>query len=145
MAKWGGTHTVSNGSNNNNGFKDFPMALFAKTGGPAHIIFTLSKEQAAAGALLRVGTTLAFKGGRPKPTIGSWTGPAPKEPRNLNSRGITRGGYRGLGETYEFNVPASALVAGRNTLTLGVYGNGDEAFLSANYVLDAIELVGRRS
>ena len=39
-------------------------------------------------------------------------------------------------------MPASALKQGSNTLSLGVYGSGDAAFLSANYVVDAIELQG---
>ena len=117
------------------------MAVFAKTGGTAQVSFSLTKEQASAGAKLVVGTTLSFKGGRPKPTIGKWTGATPKTPRDLNSRGITRGGYRGFGEMYEFPVPASALVAGKNTLTLGVYGSGDKDYLSANYILDAIKMV----
>lgn len=135
MSKWGGTHVVGTGT-----AKDFPMAIFAKAGGPGQIVFTLTKEQAAGGATLRVGTTLSFKGGRPKPTIGTWTGASPKVPRDLNSRGITRGGYRGHGEVYDFQIPASALVAGKNTLSLGVYGTGDEGYLSANYIVDAVEL-----
>ena len=48
-----------------------------------------------------------------------------------------------MGEQYEWAVPASALKAGSNTLSLGVYGTGDEGYLSANYILDAIELVGK--
>ena len=46
------------------------------------------------------------------------------------------------GEVSARYVPASALAVGKNTLTLGVYGSGDEGFLSANYILDAVELVG---
>lgn len=60
----------------------------------------------------------------------------------IDSRGVTRGAYRGWGDIYTFDVPASALRQGANTLTLGVYGSGDAAFLSANYVIDAIELQG---
>lgn len=60
----------------------------------------------------------------------------------IDSRGVTRGAYRGYGEQYAWDVPASALKAGENTLTVGVYGNGDQGFLSANYVVDAIELQG---
>lgn len=60
----------------------------------------------------------------------------------IDSRGVTRGAYRGYGEVYTWTVPASALKTGQNTLTLGVYGSGDADFLSANYILDAIELQG---
>ena len=58
----------------------------------------------------------------------------------IDSRGVTRGAYRGYGEVYNWTVPASALKAGSNTLTLGVSGNGDATWLSANYILDALEL-----
>jgi rhamnogalacturonan endolyase len=60
----------------------------------------------------------------------------------IDSRGVTRGAYRGYGEMYTWNVPASALRQGSNTLTLGVSGSGDAGFLSANYVVDAVELQG---
>jgi rhamnogalacturonan endolyase len=136
MSKWGGTYTVGTSKAN-----EFPMAIFAKTGGTGNVIFELTASQAAAALTLRVGTTLSFKGGRPQPHIGTWTGPTPKVPKDLNSRGITRGGYRGYGEIYDFSVPAGVLKAGRNTLTLGVAGSGDEAYLSANYIIDAVELV----
>src|ERR1700760_1573831 len=138
MSPWGGTYVVGSSSPRN-----FPMAIFAKTGGTGDVVFELSSSQAAGNHVLRVGTTLAFKGGRPKPSIGGWTAPAPAAPADLNSRGITRGGYRGHGEMYEFNIPAGILKAGRNTLKLGVYGNGDQGYLSANYIVDAIELVHR--
>jgi rhamnogalacturonan endolyase len=136
MSKWGGTYTVGSSKAN-----EFPMAIFAKTGGTGNVNFDLSSAQATTALTLRVGTTLSFKGGRPQPRIGSWTGPAPKVPKDLNSRGITRGGYRGYGEMYEFSIPAGVLKAGKNTLTLGVAGNGDEGYLSANYIIDAVELV----
>jgi rhamnogalacturonan endolyase len=58
----------------------------------------------------------------------------------IDSRGVTRGAYRGYGEVYTWTVPASALKAGANTLTVGVFGSGDADFLSANYIVDAIEL-----
>jgi rhamnogalacturonan endolyase len=117
------------------------MAIFAKTGGTGNIVFELTAAQASGGATLRVGTTLSFKGGRPMPRIGEWTGTSPKVPKDLNSRGITRGGYRGFGEVYNFSIPAGVLKAGRNTLSLGVYGSGDEGYLSANYIVDAVELI----
>jgi rhamnogalacturonan endolyase len=60
----------------------------------------------------------------------------------IDSRGVTRGAYRGYGEQYSWDVPSSALRAGENILTVGVYGSGDQAFLSANYIVDAIELQG---
>jgi rhamnogalacturonan endolyase len=117
------------------------MAIFSKTGGNGNVAFELTAAQASSKLMLRVGTTLSFKGGRPVPTIGSWTAESPKVPKDLNSRGITRGGYRGFGEMYEFHIPAGVLKSGRNMVILGVSGKGDEAYLSANYIVDAVELV----
>ncbi|KAJ9155835.1 Rhamnogalacturonase B [Coniochaeta hoffmannii] len=137
MGSWGGSFTVGKSSP-----REFPMALFAKQGGTATVEFELAQEQVK-DSVLRVGTTLSFKGGRPSVKIGSWTGKDPGAPKLIDSRGVTRGAYRGYGEVYTWNVPASALRQGTNTLTLGVYGSGDAAFLSANYVIDAVELQGR--
>jgi rhamnogalacturonan endolyase len=136
MSKWGGTYTVGTSTP-----RDFPMAIFGKTGGSGNIAFDLTAAQANSKTTLRVGTTLSFKGGRPAPKIGSWSAELPKVPKDLNSRGITRGGYRGFGEMYEFHIPAGILKAGRNVLNLGVGGRGDEEYLSANYIVDAVELV----
>src|ERR1700753_2992281 len=123
MSPWGGTYTVGSSSP-----RSFPMAIFAKTGGTGDIVFELSASQASGNHVLRIGTTLSFKGGRPKATIGGWSAPVPTVPRDLNSRGITRGGYRGYGEMYEFNIPAGTLKAGKNTLKLGVHGSGDQGY-----------------
>jgi rhamnogalacturonan endolyase len=50
--------------------------------------------------------------------INSYTGPTPSAPTNLNSRGVTRGAYRGLGEVYDVSIPAGTIVAGTNTVSL---------------------------
>ena len=55
---------------------------------------------------------------------------------------MTRGAYRGYGEVYTWKIPAGTLRAGANTLTIGVYGSGDATWLSANYIVDAVELQG---
>ncbi|KAK6206264.1 rhamnogalacturonase B [Colletotrichum tabaci] len=95
------------------------------------------------GVVLRVGTTLSFKTGRPNVKINNWQGSDPGAPRLIDSRGVTRGAYRGFGEVYTWNVPATALKQGSNTLTIGVFGTGDADYLSANYIVDAIELQGK--
>jgi rhamnogalacturonan endolyase len=74
MGSWGGSYTVGRSSAH-----DFPMALFAKQGGAATVTFNLAKEQVV-DTVLRVGTTLSFKGGRPSVKIGSWTGRDPGAP-----------------------------------------------------------------
>lgn len=150
MGSWGGTFTVGQSS-----AKDFPMALWSKQGGAVTVNFSLTQVQVKA-HVLRIGTTLSFKGGRPSVKIGSWTGSDPGAPvsdsrrknrirltwqqKLIDSRGLTRGAYRGYGEVYTWSVPASAFKAGANTLTVGVSGNGDASWLSANYIVDALEL-----
>ncbi|KAI8309818.1 Rhamnogalacturonate lyase A [Colletotrichum sp. SAR11_59] len=137
MESWGGTYTVGKSQ-----AKDFPMALFAKAGGVATVDFNLAGDQLD-GVVLRVGTTLSFKGGRPSAKINDWQASDPGAPTLIDSRGVTRGAYRGFGDVYTWDVPASALRQGTNTLTLGVLGTGDTAFLSANYIVDAVELQGK--
>ena len=74
MAAWGGNYTVGKSA-----ARDFPMALFAKAGGTASVSFELARRQVGE-AVLRVGTTLSFKGGRPSVKIGSWSGKDPGAP-----------------------------------------------------------------
>jgi rhamnogalacturonan endolyase len=134
MKSWAGTYTI--GSSNSS---DFPMALWSKQNTAATINFQLTSAQVKA-HVLRVGTTLSFKGGRPSVKIGSWTGADPGAPKLIDSRGVTRGAYRGYGEMYTWTVPASTFKTGTNTLTVGVSGSGDATWLSANYIVDAVEL-----
>ncbi|KAF2649921.1 polysaccharide lyase family 4 protein [Lophiostoma macrostomum CBS 122681] len=134
MGSWGGSFTVGSSS-----AKDMPMALWSKQGGTVAINFSLTQGQLKQ-HVLRIGTTLSFKTGRPSVKIGSWTGTDPGAPKLIDSRGITRGAYRGYGEVYTWTVPATAFTSGSNTLTLGISGNGDATWLSANYILDALEL-----
>lgn len=70
MGSWGGTYTIGSSR-----ASDFPMALWAKQAGAqnATVAFQFSKAQVKA-HVLRIGTTLSFKGGRPSVKIGSWTG-----------------------------------------------------------------------
>jgi rhamnogalacturonan endolyase len=74
MGSWGGSYTVGTSKPS-----DFPMALWAKQGGTATVTFTLTQEQVK-GHVLRIGTTLSFKGGRPSVMINSWTGSDPGAP-----------------------------------------------------------------
>lgn len=74
MATWGGTYTVGTSQ-----ARDFPMALFAKEGGVATVNFNLAADQLS-GVVLRVGTTLSFKTGRPNVKINNWQGSDPGAP-----------------------------------------------------------------
>ena len=76
MGPWGGSYTVGTSK-----ASDFPMALWSKQSGAqtATVTFQLTSAQVKA-HVLRVGTTLSFKGGRPSVKIGSWTGSDPGAP-----------------------------------------------------------------
>lgn len=88
MHSWGPiTFTVGSG------IGSFPMAAF-KAVGPVTVRFTLASGQGGA-RTLRIGTTLAFAGGRPQVTVNSWSSSAPPAPSQPDSRGVTRGTYRG--------------------------------------------------
>lgn len=51
--------------------------------------------------------------------INSYTGSIPAAPTNLDSRGVTRGAYRGFGEVYDVSIPSGTIVAGTNTVSAG--------------------------
>jgi len=139
MADWGpATFTVGTDPATN-----FPMASWKMANNPTTVIFNLAANQVTA-LTLRIGLTCAYAGGRPKPSIGSWTPSNPSPSSQPNSRSLTVGTYRGNNWLYTFSVPASGLVAGQNTLTLTVIsGSGttnDPPFLSPGCAYDAIEL-----
>jgi rhamnogalacturonan endolyase len=120
----------------------FPMALFKAVNSPIAVTFNLSSVPAA-GATLRIATTVAFAGGRPAVSIGSYTSPssASPAPTDLNSRTVTRGTWRGINHTYTFAIPASALHTGSNTITISVIsGSSGTTYLSPNFAFDALAL-----
>ncbi|WP_433828219.1 rhamnogalacturonan lyase B N-terminal domain-containing protein [Actinoplanes sp. CA-015351] len=132
MAAWKNTATTTT----------FPMAEFKSVNSPIALSFNLSSVPAN-GAKLRIATTSNFAGGRPAVSIGGWTSPssASPTPTNLNSRSVTRGTWRGINTTYTFTVPASALKAGSNTLSISVLsGSSGETFLSPNFIFDGLAL-----
>lgn len=130
MSSWGPlTYTVGSSS-----LTDMPMAIFQSVNSPQTISFTLSSSQLGA-ATLRIRTTLAFASGRPSVVVNSWSGRVPAAPTRIDSRGVTRGAYRGYGEAYEFAIPAGTLVSGKNTITISVAsGSSGATFLSPNFV-----------
>jgi rhamnogalacturonan endolyase len=116
------------------------MAEFKAVNSPTAITFPLAAVPAA-GVRVRIATTGAFAGGRPAVSIGGFSSPAAASPApvNLNSRGVTRGTWRGVNQTYTFAVPASALKTGANTLSVSVVsGSGGATFLSPNFIFDAL-------
>lgn len=138
MSSWGPlTYTVGAST-----LDSVPMALFKGYNAPLTIKFTLTAAQASGAATLRIGTTLSFAGGRPSAVINSYTPATPAAPTKIDSRGVTRGAYRGFGEVYNFAIPAGNLVTGSNTITINVASgsSGDPWYLTPNVILDAIEL-----
>ncbi|KAG7438623.1 putative rhamnogalacturonate lyase A [Fusarium oxysporum f. sp. raphani] len=118
---------------------DFPMAIFKAVNNPVTIKFNLPSAISTE-ATLRIGTTLAFASGRPQVTIGSFK-KAFDAPVKIDSRGVTRGAYRGFGEVYDAVIPAGTLKAGTNTITIEVIsGSSGADFLSPNFIFDAVEL-----
>ncbi|KAK2054205.1 rhamnogalacturonase [Colletotrichum caudatum] len=135
MSSWGPlTYTVGSSP-----ATDFPMAIFTAVNNPVTIKFNLASAPGA--ATLRIATTLAFGGGRPQAKVNNWTGPAPAAPTKIDSRGVTRGAYRGFGEVYDVSIPAGTLVAGTNTVTISVIsGSSGTTYLSPSVIFDAVEL-----
>ena len=135
MGKWGPvTYTVGSSS-----VGQFPMAIFQSVNNPVTIKFNLGSAPGA--ATLRIATTLSFAGSRPQAKVNSWTGPAPSAPAKIDSRGVTRGAYRGNGEVYDVSIPAGTLVSGSNTITISsISGSSGDTYLSPNFILDAVEL-----
>ncbi|KAI8626714.1 polysaccharide lyase family 4 protein [Xylariaceae sp. FL1651] len=134
MSKWnpGTVASTATGS--------FPMAIFKGVNNGQKITFSLSSALGTT-ATLRIATTLAFAGGRPQATVNSYTCAAPAAPTAIDSRGVTRGAYRGWGDIYECTVPAGTLVGGSNTVTINVIsGSSGDEYLSPNVIFDAIEL-----
>lgn len=137
MSNWNpGTVAASSGA------AAVPMAMFKGVNGSLAVNFSLGSVPAN-GARLRVGITLGFSGGRPAIAIGGYSSPASASPASvdLNSRGVTRGTWRGVNQMYTFTIPASALHTGTNTLSITVIsGSGGTGFLSPAFVYDALAL-----
>ncbi|KAK5631592.1 hypothetical protein RRF57_007306 [Xylaria bambusicola] len=118
----------------------WPMAMFKSVNNGQKISFSLPNAVSAT-ATLRIATTLSFASGRPQAIVNSFTCPAPVAPAKIDSRGVTRGAYRGYGEIYECSIPSGNLKSGSNTITINVVsGSSGDAYLSPNVVFDAIEL-----
>jgi len=116
MSAWGPlTYTVGSSS-----LSDFPMAIWKGVNDPVTIKFTLTAAQASGAATFRIGTTLAFAGGRPSVSVNGKAGTTPAAPTAIDSRGVTRGAYRGRGDVYDFAVASGGLVSGSNTVSFSV-------------------------
>jgi len=118
----------------------FPSAQWAAVNDPTTIHFRLSS---ARDLRLRIAVSLSQMGARPQIEVNDrWKEPLPPVPEQPRSRGITRGSYRGNNTLYEFDIPASALNAGNNSLSMhAISGSSGEQFLSPGFVYDSVMLV----
>ncbi|KAI1751912.1 polysaccharide lyase family 4 protein [Xylaria castorea] len=118
----------------------WPMAMFKSANDGQKISFSLSSAVSST-ATLRIATTLSFAGGRPQAKVNSYTCSAPAAPTKIDSRGVTRGAYRGYGEIYECSIPSGNLVSGTNTVTINIVsGSSGDTYLSPSVIFDAVEL-----
>lgn len=91
---------------------------------------------------LRAGITVAAAGARPKIAVNSWSSANPAASTQPKTRTLTVGVYRGNNTPYSFDIPASALVVGQNTVTLtAISGTTSTGWLSPGYAWDAVDLV----
>ena len=81
----------------------FPMAIFQAIGSVT-MRFALQSGQGGA-RTLKIATTLAFAGARPVVAVNSaWTSATPAIPDQPDSRGVTRGTYRGNNIEYTYSI-----------------------------------------
>lgn len=134
-AAWGPvTYAVGSATNK------FPAAIWKDVNNPATVTFSLTSAQIAA-RTVRIGITSAYAGGRPQIQVNSWTSSAPGASTQPDSRSLTIGTYRGNNTTYSYAVPASAFVAGTNTLKITVIsGSSGTGFLSPGCGIDCVDL-----
>lgn len=119
----------------------FPAYQWKSVNNNITIKFNLSQSQIA-DMTLRAGITTAYAGGRPTAKVNNWTAPNPAASTQPSTRTLTVGTYRGNNTMYSFNIPASALVAGENTVTLSVIsGSSGTGYLSPGVSYDAVDLI----
>jgi rhamnogalacturonan endolyase len=121
----------------------FPAIQFRAANSPTTIKFNLAPNQLV-DLTVRIGLTCAYNSGRPQISVNSFTSAAPAASSQPSSRSFTIGTYRGNNALFTYTIPASALVAGTNTMTINpISGSTDlGTWLSAGWVYDAVEVDG---
>ncbi len=120
---------------------DWPAYQWQRVNNGLVVRFNLRRGQNTAPLRLRIGTTTAFAGGRPAVVVNSWNSSFPSATPNL-TRNLTTGSYRGINRLYTWDIPASQLVVGTNTLVINtISGTAGAGFLSPSVAFDAIDLV----
>ncbi len=119
----------------------FPAYQWKDVNNTMVIKFNLRRSQIA-NYTLRVGTTIAFSGARPKAQVNGWISGNPVAPSQPKTRSLTVGTYRGNNNMYTFNIPASELVVGQNVVTLqAISGTAGTKYLSPGYSYDAVDMI----
>ncbi|KAG8783323.1 hypothetical protein FRC16_002429 [Serendipita sp. 398] len=136
MSSWGPvTYTIGSSS-----ASSWPMAQFISVNNGNKIVWTASSSQIGARTLV-IRITSSFASGRPVVTVNSWTSSTPAAPTKIDSRGVTRGTWRGNNQAFTYSIPSGTLIAGKNTFTINVAsGSTGDTFLSPNIVYDSIVL-----
>jgi len=138
MNSWGPvTYTVGTSA-----ASSFPAVQFRGANTPTTIRFNLTAAQVAAHTV-RIGINSAYAGGRPTISIGNFNSATPAASTQPDSRSITIGTYRGNDMMYTYSVPASAFVAGTNTMTINVASGSSDLseWLSASWSYDCVDLL----
>jgi rhamnogalacturonan endolyase len=119
----------------------FPCYQWMGVNGAIVIKFNLTPAQIRSHTV-RIGITTAYAGARHQVKVNSYTSGYPAGSVQPDSRTLTVGTYRGNNTLETYAIPASAFVAGTNTLTLslvsGSYNGG--TFLSPGIGFDCVEL-----
>lgn len=119
----------------------FPAYQWKDVNGNMVIKFNLRRGQVLP-YRLRVGITAAYNGARPRVQVNGWLSGSPAQSNQPKSRSLTIGTYRGNNALYTFDIPASELVVGQNTITLfPISGTAGSKFLSPGYAIDALDLI----
>lgn len=119
----------------------FPAYQWKEVNGNLVIRFNLKQSEIKA-YTLRAGITVGYAGGRPKIAVNGWTSANPAAPSQPKTRTLTVGTYRGNNTMLSFNIPASELVVGQNTVTLtAISGSSGFQYLSPGYAWDAVDLI----
>ncbi|HEX5115530.1 MAG TPA: rhamnogalacturonan lyase B N-terminal domain-containing protein [Pseudonocardiaceae bacterium] len=136
MASWGPVTYVVGSST----AADFPAYQWVGVNNPTTVTFTMTAAQIAA-RTVRIGITASYANGRPQIKVNDWTSSIPAPPTQPKSRSLTIGTYRGNNVQFTYAVPATAFVAGTNTLTINVVsGSSGTEFLSPGVAYDCVEL-----
>lgn len=136
-ASWGPRTIPSTNSSST-----WPCYLWRDVNNGCKITFSLTSSQIA-NHTIRIGITAAISGGRPQIQVNSWASADPGSSTQPASRILTIGTYRGNNVLYSYAVPASAFVAGTNTVTINCVSGSSSTWpwTGPGFSFDCIDLL----